>query len=155
MFRRVCSALAVVFAAGLVAAAPAAADVTYPILPKQYFAGVVNGSTGKAVIKVGCFGPSAAGHPLPGQYVSVIPRPDSKDTDVGYTGSAGTAVIVGFGNTVTGQPLRISTYYTSVEIPATLSLPCGGTGQVTFAPVPTSSDARTAVVVVAYESTGV
>jgi hypothetical protein len=63
--------------------------------PNQFFAGLVNGSPGKAIIHVACFGPTSVrelGHPLPGQtleveYLGTIPPPTVMSAgEVGFTG---------------------------------------------------------------------
>ncbi len=61
-----------------VAATPAWADPIIdpaPIVPNQYFYGLVNDHAGQASILMGCGGPSQTGHPLAGQTVKVFPTP--------------------------------------------------------------------------------
>ena len=148
-------------AAGVLGAPGAAAagpDVAL-IGPNQVFQGQVNTVTEDAVIKVGCFGPvtpASTGHPIAGQTVDVRYTPDVTSKDgTGFTGSAADHVIVGFDSgPSTGQVVSISAYDTKVVIPASLNLPCFGTGTVQFAPSPTSATARTASVPVTYASIG-
>lgn len=162
MLRRTCTSLALALAAGAALAVPAtpavADDVTRPIQPREFFSGLVNGTAEKATIRVSCWGTNAAvGHPLPGQYVSVVPEPrNGTNGTVGYTGSAGTSALVDFGvPAYSNQPLILKSYYTSAEIPTGIDLPCSGTGKVTFVPRPESPDAVPAVVVVTYVSSAV
>lgn len=146
-------------AAGVLGAPGAAAAVPPPIGPNQVFQGQVNTVTAGAVIKVGCFGPvtpASTGHPIAGQTVDVRYTPDVTSKDgTGFTGSAADHVIVGFDSgPSTGQVVSISAYDAKVVIPASLNLPCFGTGTVQFAPSPTSATARTASVPVTYVSIG-
>ena len=74
---------------------------------------------------------------------------------VGYTGDSATHDLVGFGNPTSAAPsTEIKAYGIGVEIPATLNLPCYGTGTVGFLPAPTSASAQTATVEVTYVSIG-
>ena len=113
----------------------------------QYFAGSVNGSLGQpgpAVIRVVCPGPSVGGrtgHPLPGQTVDVsraIPTASSS----GYTGDHATSISVFFGapppSAAGTGPVSLTRYDTPKAIPRSLDLPCGGSGVVTFVPLPQS-----------------
>jgi hypothetical protein len=143
-----------------VAAAPAWADPVIdpaPIGPNQYFYGLVNDHAGQANILMGCAGPAGGtGHPLPGQTVKVLPGPAPISSDVGFTGSAAHAIAVRFpGPTVTDTPVILRDYAVSAEIPTWLTLPCSGSGTVTFVPEPTSPTARTATVTVTFISIGV
>ncbi len=147
-------ALAATLAAGVVAAVPAAAGT---IGPNQYFTGDVSGRTASpAPIQMACFGPvypGETGHPLPGQYAQVDPAPASSTADLGYTGSAGTAVsitlIITSGTIVRVVPLGTATDYgTPVPIPTTLTLPCYGSAQASFSPTPGSATAKSATLTV-------
>jgi hypothetical protein len=141
--------------------AGAAAVSPLPVGPGQTFVGQVNGVTIGAVITVGCFGPvtpTSTGHPVTGQTVSVklVSGNTADKATVGYTGTAATRDLVGFGNAVSTAPATVlKAYGLSVEIPATLNLPCYGTGTVSFIPAPTSPTAQTATVDVSYVSIGV
>ncbi|CAG7646884.1 hypothetical protein [Actinacidiphila bryophytorum] len=139
----------------------AAAQVSpLPIGPGQTFVGQVNGVTIGAVVKVGCFGPvtpTSTGHPVAGQTVSVqlIAGNAPDKATVGYTGDSATHDLVGFGNPTSAAPAtEIKAYGIGVEIPATLNLPCYGTGTIGFIPAPTSAGAQTATVDVTYVSIG-
>lgn len=144
----------------LLGAAGTAAAVTDPgpIGPNQYFSGIVNGKTANAPILTDCVGPIVAGqtgHPLSGQYVLVTTPPATTTGDVGYTGSAANSVtavlqggpMVGPAATVIGT---LTWYEVKLPIPTTLTVPCGGAGEVDFIPTSTSSTARTAVVSVSF-----
>src|SRR5262249_17304467 len=72
-----------VLAPGIAGAAP---PPTYPILPNQYFEGVVNGQTAGATIYTACPGPTTGyGHPISGQTLSVSRVSVPTTTDVGFT----------------------------------------------------------------------
>lgn len=124
--------------------APVASASGAHVGPRQYFTATVNGMTGETapvVIKMVCAGPSATGHPLAGQTVAVheIFAPSGGTTALGYTGRRATSIGVFF-----GPPPAISsttayiniTRYGSKAIPTTLTLPCSGSGQATFVPLP-------------------
>ena len=74
----------------------------------------------------------------------------------GYTGAVATSIRVFFGPPPpAGTPgtglLTFSRYGVAKAIPASLLLPCGGSGQVTFVPLPMSPPtSRPAVVPVTY-----
>ncbi|WP_182877110.1 hypothetical protein [Microbispora sp. H10670] len=159
MFRTTAARLVPLAAAALVAATalPASAGVVdpAPVRPHQYFYGFVNGETGHATIKMACFGPvypGQTGHPFAGQTVEVRPVAiSSSAASAGYTGSGGTTIAVDLGDPSTiSRALTLGYYGVKAEIPVTATLPCYGTGKVTFTPVPTSWTARTATVVVDY-----
>lgn len=152
ILRTAAVALACAFA---VAAAPASAsaDVTVPIGPNQYFSGLVNDSTGPVAIQMACYGPvvpGQTGHPLPGQSVEVLRASGPSGTWVGYTGSAANSVLVTFSTSSTASGVVLSYYGVKAEIPTTLTLPCSGTGTVSFNPRPASSTSYPATVKVSY-----
>jgi hypothetical protein len=128
------------------------------IRPHQLFVGAINGSTGDpapAVIKVTCpvpFGPGQTGHPLGDQFVMVRPA-TSTAASTGNTGDGGTSVAVFSGPpppaaAAVGE-LTFYRYGVGKPIPTTLSVPCSGTGTVSFVPFPrdppTSRSANVAV----------
>lgn len=124
-----------------------------PIGPNQFFTGQVNGASVNAVIRVVCPGPVTAGetgHPISGQTVDVLPGASTAPAGVGYTGSAGSSVVVNFGAASTTTPVTLDSYAVQAAIPTTLNLPCSGAGKVDFVPAPTSSTAQTASVAVTY-----
>lgn len=139
-----------------VTAAPASAAIIdpAPIGLNQYFSGLVNGHTGHATISMACFGPirpGQTGHPLAGQTVEVLPAPVPATRDLGFTGSAADSVIVHFPTpAVANVPVVLRAYGVTAPIPVTLTLPCGGDGQVVFVPHPTSPTARPATVMVSF-----
>lgn len=169
---RVLGTLAALTLAGGAVGIPAAsaAQISPSLIgPKQLFDGQVNGVTSGAVIKVDCpvsFPPpptpvpeSSAvpltGHPAAGQTVDVVyvaPSPVS-NSNTGFTGEVGDHVIVQFesGPTV-GRIVTLSNYGVKVAIPTSLTLPCSGTGKVSFVPAPSSDTARAATVPVTYLS---
>jgi hypothetical protein len=152
---------ALALAGGAVSLPSAAAAVVdpAPIGPHQYFIGQVNGVSADAVIKMGCFGPvtpGQTGHPMAGQFVDVLPAPSPTTRDVGYTGESADRIVVGFGaQWSTANAVVLRSTVTRAAIPTSLLLPCYGTGEVAFVPVPTSSTAHTAYVKVTYVSVGV
>ncbi|KAA9379929.1 hypothetical protein F5972_09905 [Microbispora cellulosiformans] len=159
MFRTAVARLVPLAAAALVAATalPASAEVIdpAPIAPNQYFYGYVNGQTGHATIKMACFGPvypGQTGHPLAGQSVEVRPLAiSSSAASAGYTGGGGTTITVDLGDPSTvSRALALRYYGVKAEIPVTATLPCYGSGKVTFTPMPTSWTARAATVLVDY-----
>jgi hypothetical protein len=139
---RVAIASAVMLVAGGALAAPAMADGGQ-VGPKQYFYGEVFGLTSasaQGVIQVSCVGGAATGHPVAGQYVAahqIFPPPP---TTYGYTGNFGTEIdvnltwSVGTITVVTPTFATLTYYDTKAEIPASLTVPCGGTGVAVFTP---------------------
>ncbi len=132
---------------------------THPrIRPHQYFAGLVNGSTGRptpAIIKMVCPGPSnTTGHPLEGQTVEVIRAAATVDGG-GYTGKSGTSISVFFGalppsGNAIGQ-VTFTRYGVAMAVPTSVTLPCSGSGVVGFLPFPrTPPTTRAATVPVEY-----
>jgi hypothetical protein len=93
------------------------------------------------VICPGPVGIGRTGHPLAGQTVEVG-RTLPTGSNSGYTGSSATSIAAFFGAPppVTAGPGQVdfSRYGVAKAIPASLSLPCGGTGAVTFVPFPES-----------------
>lgn len=148
-------------------AAPAAsADVApppTPVGPDTYFTAAVEPGYvfpgGVPIIKVICPGPvvvGQTGHPLAGQYIEAYRLlPPVTASAVGFTGSAADQIDALF--TFTGPtaaavnpPVVIKEFDVAVPIPTTLNLPCGGSGTVSFVPVPTSPTARGVAVPVEY-----
>jgi hypothetical protein len=141
-------------------AGPASAAVIdpVPITPNQFFTGLVNGQNSEARILVNCDNPRAnTGHPVGGQTVQaeqvvVLPDPTIPG-GLGFTGSAGRAIDVAIGasDSVT-VPLRLRFFHAGATIPTAFVVPCGGTGIVTYTPVPPSTTARAATVKVFFVS---
>ena len=148
-----------VLAAALLIVAPAAAYAgpvidPAPIRPNQSFIGQVNGVSTAATIKMACFGPvfpGQTGHPLDGQTVTALPVVEPVTSRPGYTGSLGTSIGVSFGLTSSAAfPVILKYWAVAGKIPTTLTLPCYGTGTVTFQPLPGSPTARPATVTVTF-----
>lgn len=156
---------------GLAAAvAPAAQAVQDPIPvgPNYYFTAEVNGgptpvSSAIPVIKVVCPGPVTAGetgHPILGQTVEVdaLFPPVTNPAGLGYTGSAAHQIDALFSSPIAAAvnpPIVLSNFFEAYPIPTTLNLPCGGTGVVSFVPIPTSQTARGVAVDVLFENIAV
>lgn len=147
-------------AATSVAAGAAGPSTGGRIGPHQVFGGTVNGSTGvggAVVIQMACFGPlrpGETGHPLKGQTVSVFPGEDPAPF-LGNTGTSGRQIDAFFGPpppaaSASGGPVVFHRYQTK-PIPTSEVLPCAGSGQVTFVPLPQSpASSKDAVVPVTY-----
>ncbi len=137
--------IAGILAGSVVATASAAgADAVAPIGPNQIFHGLVNGMADNAVIKVVCPGPSLpgqTGHPVAGQTIAVAQGPNTSPNS-GYTGSAATSIIAGFGTASTSNALVFNAYDAPLAIPTSILLPCSGTGTVQFTPNPNSDTAH-------------
>jgi hypothetical protein len=113
--------------------------------PHQVFMATVNDSRGTpnpVVIKVACPGPGSGGrtgHPLAGQTLEVLPAPYASP-DNGTTGDSATSIVVFFGAPPPGAPLAgrptFDHYGAVKQIPTSLTVPCSGTGVVTFVPLP-------------------
>jgi hypothetical protein len=139
----VSGALAVATAA---AASAAPVQDPVPIGPNEFFSGLVNGSDGitsPAVISTDCFGPivqGETGHPLPGQTVEVELAQAPVSSAAGYTGNASsiTAFLTWPASAVSAPALvaTFTSYYVAEPIPVTLTVPCGGRGEVSFVPAP-------------------
>jgi hypothetical protein len=155
------AALAAILACSLLPAAaaraqePTPAPPIHPIRPAQFFDGLVNGKAGESVIRLACPAVSPVvprrGHPVAGQYVSVHQLfPPAATNTLGFTGNASTIAATLYvvspsaaSAVAAGIPLAVfSIYDQSVEIPTTLTLPCGGAGSVVFAPVQGGPNAR-------------
>jgi hypothetical protein len=143
----------------LVAASPAAAGGVdpVPITPNQAFNGLVNGATGLSRIAVDCDGPAdvtPTGHPVAGQTLSAV-QVDRTGTvpGTGFTGSAGTSLVVNVSPFVSPlPPVTLRFFQLDAPIPTNILVPCSGEGVVTFTPSLTSATARTAVVKVVFVS---
>ncbi|HLN15282.1 MAG TPA: hypothetical protein VK277_00895 [Acidimicrobiales bacterium] len=154
---RAVSAAAVVLAASWAVAVPASAGASGPkVGPDQYFGGLVNGSTGDpqpAVIQMACFGPirtGETGHPLPGQTIGIFLGEDAAPF-LGFTGANANQIGVFFnapppvGGPVAG---RITfTHYGTKKLRTSLVLPCAGSGNVFFVPLPMDPPVSRAAVV--------
>jgi hypothetical protein len=141
------SMLLVAVAATIGLGAPTAATAAgHPrIGPHQQFIGLVNGSSGvhaHAQVRVACPGPVQDGrttHPLPHQTLEVT-LPPAAGVPVGDTGPRGTHINVYLGIPPSaagaGGVATFVHYGRSQPIPATLTVPCSGSGYFTFMPFP-------------------
>jgi hypothetical protein len=150
------AAAAVVVAAASPAAAGGVVDPV-PITPNQAFNGLVNGATGVSRIAVTCDGPTdvvPTGHPVAGQvFTAVQADPAGTVPGTGFTGSAGTSLVVSVRPAISRTPpVTLRFFQANASIPTDLLVPCSGEGTVSFVPSLTSSTARTAVVKVVFVS---
>ena len=148
--------LAVLALVGVAAPANAAVIDPLPISPNQFFAGFVNDVRVNATIVADCAGVARTGHPGGGQTVSAQPEAVA-GTDLGFTGSAGRSLKVSLVLSSATTPIPIGTlsgYFIKLAIPTSITIPCGGTGEMVFAPSPTSMTARSATVSVTIISLG-
>jgi hypothetical protein len=150
------AAAAIVIAAATPAAAGGVVDPV-PITPNQAFNGLVNGATGVSRIAVNCDGPIdvvPSGHPVAGQlFTAVQADPTGTVPGTGFTGSAGTALVVSVSPAISRTPpVTLRFFQANAAIPTDLLVPCSGEGTVSFVPSLTSATARTAVVKVVFVS---
>jgi len=133
--------------------------------PNQVFAATVNGQSGvvtPAEIQMACFGPirpGQTGHPLPGQTVEVF-RPEAIVAATGFTGPNAKYIQAFFGapppSPAGPAPAGGTDVFTRYGVPKPIStsllLPCSGTGNVYFVPLPMTpiGPARIATVHVSY-----
>jgi hypothetical protein len=162
--RKVALCAAIVAAATQLLLAGGAGAQPRPISPigkHQYFDGLVNGTSGPAVIRMACFGPEPVdgrlGHPLAGQSTAVTQvAPISPGAIVpGFTGMADSieatayfpSPVVGSG----GVHLALFDFYDEpAPISTAVELPCSGNGVVVFNPVEGGKGARAANVNVSF-----
>jgi hypothetical protein len=148
-------------AAGALAAPAHAASVG----PRQYFSGQVFGaissSTTSDVIEVACAGPLATGHPVAGQSVAVQLLVPPTATTFGYTGNFGTQISAdliwsrGTVSVVTHIATFIS-YGVKMPIPTSITVPCSGSGVMSFTPTPDPDNSgKASNVSVTFQSPGV
>ena len=124
------------------------------VAANQHFLGLVNGKNTAAQIRVACAGPTVVGrttHPLAGQTLSVT----QVSSGGGYTGSAASAIFITIGSATNTASLATFTDYDATQpIPTTLTVPCEGTGQISFSTcfdvVPCTSTAKASVVTVTF-----
>jgi hypothetical protein len=127
------------------ASAGAAVQPKGKIGPRQVFIGLVNGESGisrHAQIRVACPGPIRPGrttHPLAHQPLKVT-RPAAVAAGYGFTGPRGTHINAYLGippSATDGGGIASFAYYdTPKPIPTTLTVPCSGSGYITFIPFP-------------------
>ncbi len=140
---RIAIASAAVSVAGGVLAIPAVAQAG-TVGPKQYFHGEVFGVAGSTaqqdVIEVACAGPASTGHPVAGQSVAVH-QIFPPATTAGYTGNDGieidTKLIYPAEPVAGGIAIATFTNYDDpAPIPTSITVPCGGSGVMSFSPYP-------------------
>lgn len=147
MARRLTLAVAAAAAVGAPASAltgPHALAAGALIKPHQYFIGLVNGSNGRpnpVVIRMACFGaitPGETGHPMAGQTLAV--HHVKRSPNAGLTGADTTSIGVFFGTLPPSSSGASSTVdftrYGQQPLPTSLTLPCAGTENVNFVPIP-------------------
>jgi hypothetical protein len=158
-----CAAATATVAIAIVPSAGAVARSHEKIGPNQGFVATVNGQTGvvqPAVIQMACFGPilpGQTGHPLAGQTAEVF-RSEAAGANTGLTGPTATYIQAFFGapppSPAASAPGNdVFTHYGVPDAVATsLQLPCSGTGNVYFVPLPMTpiGPVRIASVRVAY-----
>jgi hypothetical protein len=110
-----------------------------PIGPNQHFLGLVNGSNNDAAVYVVCPGPVSAGRTgtvAGGQTMSVA----QVSSGGGYTGLFSMVnswfVPVPASSAAKPTELRFTEYGVPQNIPTSIQVPCGGTGQVEFSSCP-------------------
>ncbi len=144
------AALAMSTALGALVLAGPAAEAASHVGAGQAFVGRVNGTFSDATVTVICPGPAGQkGHPAAGQRLEVLSPPPpvavGVKVSVGQTGSAGRAIVARFSDDPS-VTTTLRQYFTDMPIPTSLSLPCAGSGNVVFRPVPNSGSARPSVV---------
>jgi hypothetical protein len=144
MFRRLGSRVVVASVPALAAVvilAPASLAQAVSVGPHQYFNGEVLGATSQSVIDVVCPATAASGHPAPGQTVKVTLLVPPLSTTAGYTGDDAveidTSLIYTVGTLSVDLPIATFTQYSvTAPIPTSITLPCSGSGTMSFAPYP-------------------
>jgi hypothetical protein len=149
------AALGVTFAAAA-AAAPVPVQDPVPIGPSEYFSGFINGHPpGQAVITVICPGPVNTGHPAAHQTIEVKTAQPTSATDLGFTGSAGKRITAALTPaSATTVLVSFTSFFVPKKIPTSITVPCSGTAKVVFRPSPTSSTAKSAVLLVTFRNVG-
>jgi hypothetical protein len=140
-------------------AAPAPARAPVPIGHRQFFEGLVNKHDVHASLHVACAGPSSTGHPRRGQTVEVEMVVPPTVADQGYTGARARRIRawLAWPAAAAAAPVHVATftrYGVALRIPASLTVPCSGTGRMVFVPAPGSKSARRAFVKIAFKSNG-
>lgn len=166
MHRELARTLITIAAASLVAvpatvaAAPSPASrLAVKVGPKQDFRGLVNAKNSKAIIRVICPGVASTGHPLSHQTVRVAPVIDPDLLTDGFTGTAATSIgawLTWPTKVKPPPPAYIATFtrYRAMPIPTTITVPCGGSGQMLFLPAPGSPTVKAATVSLTFVNIG-
>lgn len=148
------AAIPAVSAAGSRAANPV------PVGHRQFFAGLVFGTAEQSQIEVACAGPATTGHPMARQSVETVELAPPAPPSAGSTGTAARTIKVTLSwtakaKTVTVPIAALTSYYAPAAIPVKITVPCGGTGTMTYAPAPGSKRAKAAKVSVTFQTHGV
>jgi hypothetical protein len=133
--------------------------------PHQYFYGEVfgppssTGASSQSVIDVACTGASDTGHPVPGQTVEVVQIFPPPTTTAGYTGDDAveidTSLIFAEGTLSADIPIATFTQYSvTAPIPTSITVPCTGSGVMSFTPYPDDSGTPSDVTV-AFVTSGI
>jgi len=167
MFSRTAARVSIATASALIAggalAIPASAQAV-TVGPHQYFIGQVFGPTSAVapnVIVVACAGPEATGHPVPGQSVEVQLVLPPVNQILGYTGNSAKEIdanlVYSRGPvTVVTFVAALTSYFVKVAIPTSITVPCSGTGVMSFTPSPDPDNSgRASDVGVTFASPGV
>jgi hypothetical protein len=142
MFGKLTRALiAAVACAVAVSAAASPPALAVKVGPRQDFAGPVSAKTSNAVIHVLCPGPVNTGHPLAGQTAAVALVVDPITPNDGVTGTAATSIgawLTWLATAAPPPPAYIATFtrYGTMPVPASITVPCSGSGQMLFLPAP-------------------
>lgn len=137
----IASALTLAVIGTLAAASPARAAT---VGPGQYFTGQVFGVTAQSVILVECGPVQASGHPAPGQTVEVTQLLPPVTVTAGYTGDLAVEIDAAliFAASPASGPVPVATftqYSLKLPIPASITVPCAGSGVMSFSPYPLDS----------------
>jgi hypothetical protein len=164
MFGKLTRALIAAAACAVAAPVAVAAGASPPALavkvgPRQDFAGLVNAKTSNAVIHVLCPGPVNTGHPLAGQTAAVALVVDPITPNDGVTGTAATSIgawLTWLATTAPPPPAYIATFtrYRTMPVPASITVPCSGSGQMLFLPAPGSPAVKAATVNLTFVNIG-
>ena len=147
-----------------------AAGATHRVGPHQFFTGVINGHNGNTSVPIpvdmACFGPltpGETGHPMGGQTLAVRQLfPPTIANSLGETGNDSTIEVFfgppppapasGAAGPSVARRVSFSRYDKVKKLPTSLTLPCSGTGNVWFVPVPVVPPSRAVAVPVEFES---
>ena len=133
-----------------------------PVEEDQFFRGLVNGKTGvggPVPVRMACFGPllpGETGHAFAGQTLEAVRllHPLPGFPDVGFSGSLADSIRVDFDTSLPDlspeESIVLSAYNVPTDIPTSLTLPCDGSGAVSFVPSPAGTFARAASVPVQF-----
>jgi hypothetical protein len=149
---------------GAVALGPASLAQAVSVGPQQYFYGDVygpvstTGSASQSVIDVTCSAAALTGHPVSGQTVKVTQIFPPPATTAGYTGDDAveidTSLIYTVGTLSADIPIATFTQYSvTAPIPTSITVPCSGSGVMSFTPYPDDSGTPSDVTVT-FVSTG-